>query len=466
MMVHLTKKQSVKTLPMGYTQTEVGVIPEDWVVCTFGSLVNYRKGFAFKSNDYQPSGTRVIRVSDTSFCSIEDTEPVYVSNEVAQKHTSWVIKENDLIFSTVGSKPPMYDSLVGKAILVTKRHSGCLLNQNAVRIRSKSVVIGFQVLLLNHFRTNRYIDFIEVIYRGNANQASITLENLFEYKIPLPALAVEQTAIANVLSDTDALITELEQLITKKEAIKTATMQQLLTGRTRLPQFAKHPDGTLKDYKSSELGLIPEDWKATTIKELTKKIIDYRGRTPKKLGMDWGGGNILALSAGNVKKGFIDFQSENYFGSYELYKKWMVAGDVQKDDIVFTMEAPLGNAALIPNDEKYILSQRTILLQVNREKYNPQLVTQIFLTNHFQEYIANSATGSTAQGIKRSVFEKLSVVLPACLQEQTAIATILSDMDAELSVLEQKLAKVRDIKQGMMQQLLTGRIRLPLDHQP
>ena len=130
------------------------------------------------------------------------------------------------------------------------------------------------------------------------------------------------------------------------------------------------------------------------------------------------------------------------------------------------MEAPLGNAALIPNDDKYILSQRTILLQVNREKYNPRLVIQIFLTNHFQEYIANSATGSTAQGIKRSIFEKLSVVLPACLQEQTAIATILSDMDAELSVLEQKLTKVHDIKKGMMQQLLTGRIRLPLDHQP
>jgi type I restriction enzyme, S subunit len=277
--------------------------------------------------------------------------------------------------------------------------------------------------------------------------------------MPIPPKQ-EQTAIANVLSDSDALIGALEQLIAKKQAIKSATMQQLLTGRTRLPAFALRPDGTPKGYKPSELGDIPEDWCAATIHDITDNIIDYRGRTPKKLGMEWGGGNIPALSAGNVKKGFIDYQAECYFGSDELYRKWMTSGHAKRDDIVFTMEAPLGNAALIPDDQMYILSQRTVLLQIARSKYNPTFIIHYFLSDSFQRYISDSATGSTAQGIKRTTFEKMYVAVPICIEEQTAIATILSDMDNELQALTQKLKKARALKQGMMQQLLTGKIRL------
>ncbi|WP_426508095.1 restriction endonuclease subunit S [Serratia proteamaculans] len=459
MMVHLTKKQSVKTLPMGYKQTEVGVIPEDWVVCTFGSLVNYRKGFAFKSNDYQPSGTRVIRVSDTSFCSIEDNEPVYVSNKVAQKHTSWAIKKNDLIFSTVGSKPPMYDSLVGKAILVTERHSGCLLNQNAVRIRSKSVVIGFQVLLLNHFRTNRYIDFIEVIYRGNANQASITLENLFEYKIPLPALAVEQTAIANVLSDTDALITELEQLITKKHAIKTATMQQLLTGRTRLPQFSKYPNGTLKGYATGELGHIPVDWEVVTCGEIGK----FRGGSGFPTGVQGqtsGKYPFYKVSdMNNYGNGIFMSDSNNWISSN--IRKQLGSTIFPAGSIIF---AKVGAAIFL--ERKKILTIPSCIdnnlaaFELDLTRCEIRFIHYILLNLNFGDYVSTTALPS----LSGAVLSKIKIVLPS-IKEQLAIASILSDMDAEIEMLEKKLAKFHDIKQGMMQQLLTGRIRLPLEQQ-
>src|SRR5690606_9737575 len=104
----------------------------------------------------------------------------YISDSKAKLYKPWKLQKGDLIISTVGSKPPMYDSLVGKAIKVTSKHDGSLLNQNALRVRAKSDTDGIQSLLLSHFRTERYIDFIEKIYRGNANQASITLQSLFE----------------------------------------------------------------------------------------------------------------------------------------------------------------------------------------------------------------------------------------------------------------------------------------------
>ncbi|WP_270665480.1 restriction endonuclease subunit S, partial [Aeromonas sp. QDB13] len=111
------------------------------------------------------------------------------------------------------------------------------------------------------------------------NTPYITMDTLTDMMVPLPKNRQEQTAIANVLSDSDALIGALEQLITKKQAIKSATMQQLLTGRTRLPAFALRPDGTPKGYKSSELGEIPEDWACYTFNDVVDSCSS--GATPR-----------------------------------------------------------------------------------------------------------------------------------------------------------------------------------------
>lgn len=212
--------------------------------------------------------------------------------------------------------------------------------------------------------------------------------------------------------------------------------------------------------KRTEPVVIPEDWKAGAILEILSEIMDYRGRTPRKLGLAWGGGDIPALSAGNVKDGYIDFSEECYFGSEELYKRWMVRGDVAKGDIIFTTEAPLGNVALIPDDRRYILSQRTILLRTNSQVVESRFLYHVIKSDVFQRILLDNASGSTAKGIQRRRFERLSVCVPP-LKEQARIANALSDVDALISTLDQLIAKKRDVKQATMQQLLTGKQRLP-----
>lgn len=219
--------------------------------------------------------------------------------------------------------------------------------------------------------------------------------------------------------------------------------------------------GVPAGYKLTEMEMIPEDWVVSTILNLTTNIIDYRGRTPKKLGMDWGDGDIVCRLLLEKKKGYIDLSTECYFGSEELYKRWMTSGHPQKGDIAFTMEAPLGNAASIPDNKKYILSQRTILLQIDRENFSPSLILQILLSERFQSYISESATGSTAQGIKRSVLEKLCISIPKNIVEQKAIANVLTNVDSLILSLEKLLSKKQSIKTATMQQLLTGKTRLP-----
>ncbi|MGE6167865.1 restriction endonuclease subunit S [Aeromonas media] len=450
-----------KAIPAGYKQTEVGVIPHEWNVISIQNLLTEKyildqmdgnHGELYpKSHEFSSFGVPYIGATDFSNGDVDFKGCKFISLARAKKFKKGIARNGDVLFA--------HNATVGPVCLLDSDFDFVILSTTATYYRCNNDLLKNKYLA-KYFCSDFFVSqYKAVMSQSTRNQVPILAQRKFLIVVPSKD---EQTAIANVLSDTDALIAGLEQLIAKKHAIKTATMQQLLTGRTRLPAFALRPDGTPKGYKTSELGQIPEDWITPTLKGITSNIIDYRGRTPRKLGLEWGGGNILALSAGNVKKGFIDYEAECYFGSDELYKKWMTSGDASKGDIVFTMEAPLGNVALIPNEDKYILSQRTILLKLERSKFLPTFIIQVFLSDMFQSYISESATGSTAQGIKRATFDKMFVAVPSCLEEQTAIATILSDMESELTTLEQKLAKARDVKQGMMQQLLTGRIRLPL----
>lgn len=413
-------------------QTEIGLLPDDWEVVYWTDVFDFKSTSSYSRAEINETGIfGYFHYGDihTKIGSLLNPN-VYVSGfiEKSQLKNYTLIKKGDLIIADASEDY----SGVGKGFeVIDEPNIPTISGLHTFLVREKkegTFAYGYK----------GYFHFNEIIKKQYDNLAtglkvySLSKGSFKNIQIPLPPLP-EQEAIAEALSDADAWIESLEQLIAKKRLIKQGAMQELLSPK--------------------------EDWEVKNIKEITNNIIDYRGVTPKKLGMEWGNGNIVALSAGNVKKGYIDFNSECYFGSEELYKRWMRNGNPKKNDIVFTLEAPLGNVALLPNNDKYILSQRTILLQLS-EKFNPNFIFQILLSNKFQNYILESATGSTAQGIKRQVFEKLLVTVPKSLTEQTCIATILSDMDAELEALEGQLRKARKVKQGMMQELLTGRVRL------
>jgi len=179
---------------------------------------------------------------------------------------------------------------------------------------------------------------------------------------------------------------------------------------------------------------------------------DYRGKTPKKLGMDWGNGEIQSLSALNIKKGFIDFDADCHLGSEDLYKIWMNKGDLEKNDIIFTMEAPLGNVALIPDNRKYILSQRVVCFKTNKELiFNPFLF-QLLLSDQFQSRVDELATGTTAKGINQKSMQKIEVKVPS-LEEQTKIANFLSAIDQKVEVVAQQIEQAKTWKKGLLQQM-------------
>jgi type I restriction enzyme, S subunit len=198
-----------------------------------------------------------------------------------------------------------------------------------------------------------------------------------------------------------------------------------------------------------------EGWISKPLSKLLSLVLDFRGKTPKKLGMQWGNGDIPALSANNVAMGKLDFSKECYFASEALYRKWMTKGDPQRGDIILTTEAPLGNVAQIPDDRRYVLSQRTILLRADDEQVCSGYLRQYLTSEWFQSLMRQQSSGTTATGIQRAKLETLPVAFPISKLEQSAIAEILSTIDATIEQTEALIAKQKRIRNGLLHDLLT-----------
>lgn len=437
-----------KAIPAGYQQTEVGVIPEAWNIKELQHLCRVPITYGIvQCGPHIVNGIPYVRVSDMTDRELNVDGMLRTSVEIAAAFARSRVDEGDIIYALRGK--------LGHVRNVPPSVAGANLTQGTARISPLPNV------------SNKYIYW--ALQSPNAlEQAAqeakgstfveITLANLKKIKIPVPNDSGEQTAIANVLSDSDALIDALEQLIAKKQAIKSATMQQLLTGRTRLPAFALRPDGTPKGYKPSELGEIPEDWEVC---EMGSLGFTYGGLTGKSK-KDFGHGNGLYVPFTNVMA--------NIIVDIAKLEKVHVAenqNDVINGDLLFngSSETPeeVCFCSLVNNDVSglYLNSFCFGFRRKDGAQYIPIYLSCWFRSSIGRKAVSIMAQGSTRYNISKKQFLKLSITLPS-IEEQTAIATILSDMDNELQALTRKLEKARALKQGMMQQLLTGKIRLPL----
>ena len=276
--------------------------------------------------------------------------------------------------------------------------------------------------------------------------------------IPLPPLH-EQQAIAKALSDVDELIEGLDKLIAKKRDIKQATMQQLLTGRRRLPEFFGDC------FKPTKLGAVPEDWEVLSINDLVSKCfiekpVDGNHGNIHPKSSDFVETGIPFVMANNVYNGCLDLTSCNFLKKEQadrLQKGFSFTGDV-----LLTHKGTVGHVAIVDK-----LSTEYIMLTPQVTYYRVKTpsaicntwIKQYFLSHIFQEMISNISGGGTRAYIGITSQGKLLFILPP-IKEQTAIAQVLSDMDEEIEVLEARRDKTKALKQGMMQELLTGRIRL------
>ena len=205
---------------------------------------------------------------------------------------------------------------------------------------------------------------------------------------------------------------------------------------------------------------LPNGWEEIRFGETLRNLLDFRGLTPKKLRMDWGNGAIPALSALNVKMGLIDISKTKHFGSSALYDKWMNKGDPEKGDIVLTMEAPLGNVAQIPDGQRYILSQRVVLLKT-LEGIDPTYIAFQLRSPDFQHLLHLGATGSAVTGISQARLVQLATkICPLAEQKRIAekLEAVLGRVDACRARLDRVPALLKRFRQSVLAAAASGKL--------
>ncbi|MBU2872126.1 restriction endonuclease subunit S [Colwellia sp. E2M01] len=438
----------IQAIPEGFKQTDVGVIPVDWKIKNIGDFATVssggtpnRKVADYWDGDIPWVTTTLIKGGDISYAN------EFITSKGLDNSSARMCKAGSILMAMYGQGKTR-----GKAGVLTINAS---INQACAAIEvNKKNAQEYVLHTLNYM----YKEIRELSNSGG--QENLSSGIIKGIKIPLPS-ELEQTAIANALSDVDALLTELENLIDKKQAIKTATMQQLLTGKTRLPQFATYTEGDdegkRKGTKHSELGEIPEDWDVCLIDDVVDSLSS--GGTPFRGNPSFYKGVNRWITSGELKYGVINDTIEKI--SDDAIKK----SNLKVHPEGTFLMAITGLEAAGTRGSCGIVGKPAATNQSCMAIYPNKKLTSKFLF-HWYVYNGEELALTYCQGTKQlsytaGLLKTLPILLPRDTGEQSAIATILSDMDNEIQTLEQRLKKTRQIKQGMMQQLLTGRTRLP-----
>lgn len=388
----------------GYKQTDVGVIPNDWSAKTIATLCKLVNGRGFKPHEWSTEGLPIIRIQNLN----GSTDFNFYSGQYDPKI---LVENGQLLFAWSGSRGTSFGPHVWSGDTALLNYHTWKLVVNPSEIRQDFFLYALKLLT--------------AVIEKNAHGASALVHTqkwvMEKYSVVVPSSSVEQQAVANALSDVDKLISSLDVLIAKRRNIKQAAMQQLLTGKTRLQGFSGN-------------------WSVRTLQECMDCLDNVR--VP------------LNDAQRSKMKGTIPYCGANGIVGY-------VDNYVIDDDII-----------LIAEDGGYFDEYRTRPIAyrmrgkcwVNnhahilkaKNGYDQSFLFYTLVHRDIQPFLASG----TRAKLNKSEMWKISCAIPNDLEEQIAISTLLSDIDADLSTLEQRRYKTTALKQGMMQELLTGRTRL------
>ena len=311
---------------------------------------------------------------------------------------------------------------------------------------------GFAVLRALHDLSVPYFLFSQLFSEGvneqidkilsGSNYPAINSRDVKLIEIPWPPNVAEQRAIAEVLSDVDGLINASDALIAKKRAIKQATMQQLLTGDTRLPGFSG-------EWETKQLGELGNCLRGVSYDPMTD-LSEYDTNDTVRL-----------LRANNIQDAIINTMDIQHVHSRRVSE----VQTMKPNDVLLCMangsKELVGKAAQFDIKDGYTYTFGAFMgcFRINSTIAEPEFCFYLFQTHQFRNFIGLILAGSSINNLKPSDIESAEFQIPS-RNEQRAIAAVLSDMDAEIAALEQRRDKTIAIKQGMMQQLLTGKVRL------
>ena len=425
-------------------QTEIGLIPEDWEVKSLGEIGEPCMCKRILKEQTSPTGDIPFYKIGT-FGGIPDA---YISRELFEQYKEQYNypKKGTLLLSAAGT--------IGRVVVFDGKDS-YFQDSNIVWIDNDETKVTNGFLFYCYSRMQWKIEeggIVSRLYNANLKSTSFIA----------PKSLAEQERIAKALSDVDALISTTEKLIQKKKNIKQGAMQNLLTGKKRLPGFG--PQTKSPTYKQTELGPIPDDWEVKSLGEIfefrpnntfTRDCLnDSKG---KYQNVHYGDVLIKYPSILDCSKETIPFINEGInvkFSKYGIVEGDIIIADTAEDETV-------GKVVEVFNlgEKKIVSGLHTFLCRKITDDFAPKWLGYFMNQAIFHNQLLPFITGTKVSAISRTAIQNVKVLIPS-KEEQTAIANVLSSMDKEIETLNTKLEKYRNLKTAMMQQLLTGKIRL------
>ena len=429
----MNKKEN--TIPKGYKLSPLGPIPNDWEVSNSSKAIKYYGGNAFSSDDSLEKGIRWLKIANVGVERVKWDDESFLPVHYADEYTKYLLKEGDVVMAL--TRPILDDKL--KIATVSKDDIPALLNQRVAKLIVKTghhLPFLYYALQQPHF-----------VHSMNASMAGTDPPNigngeLEKIKIHLPPIE-EQTAIANLLSTWDRAITHTTQLIAQKELRKKWLMQQLLTGKKRLPAFAKATAGK-KGFK--------ERFREYRINQLFEMIDRY---------VEWNDSELYKLVSIRRRFGGLFYRGD-LLGEQIGVK---TLKSVYNDDFLISKRQVAHGAWAVVTKEFHdakVSDEYDSLIVKDNEKLNSSFWSWYCQQPIMRHYAFLDSVGVHIEKLifDYNQFKKRKVLIPGTIEEQTAIASVLQSADAELNLLRQKLDKLKEQKKGLMQVLLTGKKRL------
>lgn len=411
-----------------YKQTEIGSIPHDWQAVRLGKHATFKTGpfgSALHKSDYIEEGVPVINPMQIKGNRIVPTSSMTIDGQVAKKLSEFRLSAGNIIIGRRGE--------MGRCALVTKAHQGWLCGTGSMVIRTlPSVDPHFIQLILSSGPAIAAIENASV----GSTMINLNQQTLSKLLIPYPPTRLEQEAIAEAISDAETWIESLETLLHKKRLINQGAMQELL--RPNQGWNSILIDEAFHFLKTSSYS------RAELNQSAFAGYIHY-GDIHTKWSMQL-----------DLRKELLPTISSTMLKSFSL---------VQSGDIVMADASEdysgVGKSVEVSNveNQRVIAGLHTLLLRQKSKLFAPKFAGYLIHSSFVKTQLDTLATGLKVYSISKAVLKLVQMQYPT-FEEQTRIVTILSDMDAEIEALEQKLTKAQQIKLGMMQQLLTGQIRL------
>ena len=423
--------------------TEIGRIPKEWEVVILKEICEMERGFSYRSDQLTDEETEIEFITINNIKKeggLKKTSGLYLRDSVEVDEKFYVNKNNLFIANTDMAR----GHIIGAPILIKDIEKRCVFSMDLTRLllRSNNLLTSFFFYLLSHPKIRNFM-------KRNAQGTNVLHLNhqlVASLKLPLAPLP-EQKKIAEILSTVDEAIEKVDESIARTERLKKGLMQELLT------KGIGH-----REFKDTEIGRIPKEWKV-------KKVVDLfkveTGTTPSTKQKEyWDGGHITWITPADMSKlnGKIYIKdSERKItekGIREANLTLMPAGS-----IIISTRAPVGYVAIIEGNATFNQGCKG-LIPKNKNEINSEFYTYYLLSK--KTTLEHSSGGSTFKELSKNTLEKFKVPFPP-LPEQQKIAEILSTVDKRLELLRNKKERLARVKKGLMNDLLSGKKRVRLE---